>query len=84
MTHMFLQDQPNLQDLPIFRQVKLYPTKREYSDSSHLQLQVDRIINIPNEQGISETGRERGRNIWIAPTEHFDQKFSRRAIARPL
>jgi hypothetical protein len=33
------------------------------------------LYNIPNEQGISEFGRERGRNIWIRPNEHFRENF---------
>ena len=43
-------------------------------------VQLNRIIEIPNEQGISETGRERGRNIWIGASEHFRAKFSLRAL----
>ena len=47
------------------------------------QNQVDRIIYIPNEQGISEFGRERGRNIWIRPNEHiFVKNFAARCAPR--
>ena len=31
----------------------------------NVRVQVNRIIYFPNEQGISETGNEHGRNIWI-------------------